>query len=343
MCIILSKTNLILQNTTAHKTRYMPIKIICPYTHEELFPTESGLVRSKNGQLKYVLKNGAYRVAPEENYTENFGLEWNTFQKTQIDKFNGTTISKNRFFSESRWPEDLSNENILEVGSGAGRFSQIVLDHTNANLYSVDYSDAVSANFKNNGPNSRLNLFQASIYELPFEKNSFDKVFCFGVLQHTPDFKKSVKCLINMVKPNGELVVDFYPIKGWYSKINAKYLLRPFTKKMSTEKLLTIIENNIDWLIKLYRFNQKIGLGFLNRFVPICDIDSTFPRSVSQIREWAILDTFDMYSPAYDNPQRLETVKAWFEELGLKNVKAEMIEYEKGLWVATVRGNKNNE
>jgi len=33
-------------------------------------------------------------------------------------------------------------------------------------------------------------LFQASIYELPFAPRQFDKVFCFGVLQHTPDFKK---------------------------------------------------------------------------------------------------------------------------------------------------------
>ncbi|MEI2748908.1 MAG: methyltransferase domain-containing protein [Ferruginibacter sp.] len=57
---------------------------------------------------------------------------------------------------------------MLEVGSGAGRFTQIALDHTKANLYSVDYSNAVEANYKNNGPNQRLKLYQASVYELPF-------------------------------------------------------------------------------------------------------------------------------------------------------------------------------
>lgn len=41
------------------------------------------------------------------------------------------------------------------------------------------------------------------------------KVFCFGVLQHTPDVNKSVQCLAEMVKPGGELAVDFYPIRGW--------------------------------------------------------------------------------------------------------------------------------
>lgn len=317
----------------------MSIKIICPYTQEELMETTEGLVRL-NGQIKYEYKRGAYRVAPEQNYTENFGVEWNIFQKTQIDKFNGTKISKNRFFAETKWDNELEGKNVLEVGSGAGRFSQIVLDFTKANLYSIDYSDAVTANFNNNGPNERLHLFQASIYEMPFSKEAFDNVFCFGVLQHTPDFEKSVKCLADMVKKGGELVVDFYPIKGWYSKLNAKYLLRPITKKLKTETLMRLIEFNIDWLIKVYKINKKLGLGFMNRFLPICDIDSTFPKDVSHVREWAILDTFDMFSPSYDNPQRLKTVKAWFEKFGLVNVKAEMIEYEKGLFVATVRGEK---
>ena len=42
------------------------------------------------------------------------------------------------------WNEtDLSGCNVLEVGSGAGRFTEVVLTYTKANLYSVDYSNAV--------------------------------------------------------------------------------------------------------------------------------------------------------------------------------------------------------
>ena len=63
---------------------------------------------------------------------------------------------------------------------------------------------------------------------------AFDKVFCFGVLQHTPDFQSSVKALISKTKPGGEVVVDFYPIKGWWTKVHAKYIFRPWTKRMSS-------------------------------------------------------------------------------------------------------------
>ena len=58
-----------------------------------------------------------------------------------------------------------------------------------------------------------------------------------GVLQHTPDFEASVKALIKKAKPGGEIVVDFYPVNGWWTKLNAKYLLRPFIKRLSHARL----------------------------------------------------------------------------------------------------------
>lgn len=100
-------------------------------------------------------------------------------------------------------------------------------------LYNVDYFDAVTANYKNNNQIApdRFHLFQASVYEMPFPDNSFDKVFCFGVLQHTSDFDASVKALIGKLRPGGAIFVDFCPIKEWWTNINAKYILSPITKK----------------------------------------------------------------------------------------------------------------
>jgi len=38
------------------------------------------------------------------------------------------------------------------------------------------------------------------------------------------------------------------------------------------------------------------------------------------LREWALLDTFDMLAPAYDNPQTAATIKQWFKEAGLVDI-----------------------
>jgi len=319
----------------------MHIELVNPFTGNLLTSTNEGLLDNSN--LVFPLKLGAYRIVQDDNYTENFGFQWNKFVGTQVDKESHLNISKDRFFAETGWDkEDLSGKNILEVGSGAGRFSQIILDYTKGNLYSVDYSNAVEANFKNNGPHERLHLFQASIYEMPFAKAQFDKVICIGVLQHTPDVEKSVKSLIDMVKPGGELLVDFYPITGWWTKVHAKYLLRPFTKKMSHEKLIKKIERNIDWMIKTTQFFTKIGVGRLfNRFIPICDIDGTLPRNLpyQQLRELCVLDTFDMFSPQYDQPQKIKTVVNWFNKYGMQQVWGGFITYQ-NCKAAVVKGVK---
>lgn len=317
------------------------VKIINPTTKEQLFESPIGLVDSEK-KVVFPYQKGVYTIVSDDNYAGNFGFEWHEFDKTQLDKHSGIDISEKRYFAETRWSGELKGEAILEVGCGAGRFSQIVLEHTQAVLYSVDYSNAVEVNYKNNGPHPRLKLFQASIYELPFEKGSFDKVLCLGVLQHTNDFKKSVQCLVDMIKPGGELVIDFYPVKGWYSKINAKYLLRPFLKNMDHRRLLKLIRNNVDWLIKLYHLNNRLGLGVLNRFVPICDIKNTLPDqlTIDDLREWVVLDTFDMFSPAYDNPQRLEVVASWLKELGLTAIDARFINYYKKIAASTIKAKK---
>ncbi len=318
----------------------MSIKLVDPHNQNTLTATNNGL--QMNDTVVFPFKNGAYRIVTDDNYTENFGYQWNKFAGTQVDKTTSLDMSKVRFFAETNWDkEDLKGKRVLEVGSGAGRFSQIILDFTDAELYSVDYSNAVEANFKNNGPKDRFHLFQASIYEMPFAKGQFDKVICIGVLQHTPDVEKSVKSLIDMVKPGGELVVDFYPIRGWWTKLHAKYIFRPYTKKLPHEKLYKKIDKNIDWLIKTSRFFSKIGLRKLNRFLPICDIDGTLPKNLpkDQLREMCVLDTFDMYSPEYDQPQRISTVVKWFNKYGMKDVWGGDIRYENCV-ASVVKGTK---
>ncbi len=299
-----------------------PILLVNPYNSKPLSEDRNGLHDSESNRFPFL--NGAFKFVRDDNYTDNFGYQWNKFSATQIDKANQINLTENRFFAQTGWKkEELDGQNILEVGSGAGRFSQIVLDHTKANLYSVDYSNAVEANYKNNGPNERLHLYQASIYELPFSKAQFEKVFCFGVLQHTPDVEKSVECLIEMVKPGGELVVDFYPIRGWWTKIHSKYMLRPFTKKMGNAKLYSKIEKHADTLISTYNFFEKIGVGkIVNRFLPICDIEGTLPKNVSKekLREMVVLDTFDMFSPEYDQPQKIKTIVSYFKKYGMDAV-----------------------
>ena len=81
------------------------------------------------------------RFVTSDNYSESFGFQWNIHQKTQLDSYTSTNISLDRVKSAAGWQSlpDLTNEVILEAGSGSGRFTEI-LSKTNANLITFDYS-----------------------------------------------------------------------------------------------------------------------------------------------------------------------------------------------------------
>ena len=295
----------------------MSVELINPANDRPL--QRQGNAFADGNGASFPIIGGIPRICEPSNYADSFGKQWNRFRLTQLDA-EGQALSRQRFFAETGWsPDQLAGADILEVGSGAGRFTRVVLEQTAANLYSVDYSTAVEANLINNRDlaNGRLHLFQASITDLPFADGSFDKVFCFGVLQHTPSFEGSVRALIQKAKKGGEIVVDFYPIRGWWTKLSAKYLLRPVTRRMPHERLLRVIEANVGWLVSAHKGLTEAGLGVLTRFLPVVDL-RTIPANLTpeQEREWAILDTFDMFSPEHDHPQRLSAVADMFRRNG---------------------------
>ena len=314
---------------------------VSPSTGQPLRLKDDALVGENDERFPIVA--GVPRFCEIDNYTSSFGRQWNAFRTTQIDGEGiASSPSAARLFAETGWePADLAGLDVLEVGSGAGRFSRAILERTSANLYSIDYSTAVEANLQNNGAigEGRFVLAQASIYDMPFPDSRFDKVLCLGVLQHTPDFEKSVQSLIAKARRGGEIVVDFYPIRGFWTKVHAKYLLRPITKRMRPEKLLGLIDRNADRLIAVSNGLDRLKLGALRRFVPLADITNTMPAGLSrdQLREWVVLDTFDMFSPQFDHPQRVADVARMFERGGADVTFAGFVETGTGA-AAVVRG-----
>ena len=258
------------------------------------------------------------RMVSNYNYTKSFGFQWKKHVKTQLDKFNGFTFSRDRFYAVTGWPTRLHGERVLEAGSGAGCFTQIICE-TGCEVYSFDFSEAVDANWDNNGDYENLHLFQADIYNIPLKVGMFDKIFCFGVLQHTPDPKGAFLSLLPFLKPGGEIVIDVYD-KSFPRIFQWKYLLRPITKRMDRQRLYQIIETVVPMLLPLSAWLRKLGGHYAARgLLPIIGY-SHLPIPKNLARDWSILDTFDMYSPEYDYPQTLRTVRGWFENAELTDV-----------------------
>lgn len=289
---------------------------------------ESGKLLCGSCAATYPILRYVPRFVPSENYAGSFGFQWNRFRHTQLDSHSGVPISASRFFSFSGWsPEQLRGSRVLDVGCGAGRFAEVALS-TGAETVAIDYSSAVDACWENLGHHPGLHVVQADVYNLPFKPGTFDYVYCLGVLQHTPDVRKAFLSLPPQVKPGGSLAVDIYashPLNVFWPK----YWLRPLTRRMNQQRLFRLIERLVPWLLPISDalFRVPVLGSKLRYLVPVMNHRPVYPQlSRQQIREWAVLDTFDMFAPAYDRPQSVKTLASWFEGAGMLNVEV----YEHG-------------
>ncbi|MBI4434408.1 class I SAM-dependent methyltransferase [Candidatus Uhrbacteria bacterium] len=263
----------------------------------------------------------AVRVIPrfvsDEHYASSFGLQWIRHARAQLDSHTGKPITRTRLFATTGWSERLDDERILEAGCGAGRFTE-VLAATGADVWSFDLSNAVEANYANHGHVPNVHIFQASIDAIPFAQGQFDRVLCLGVLQHTPDPAAAFRALAAQVRPGGVLAVDVYR-KDFAALLQWKYLLRPVTKRMNAERLYHLVRWVVPRIIPIARVARRVGGRWGARLLPIAEY-SHLGFTPALNKEWSILDTFDMLSPAHDHPQTLATVRRWFADAEFTDV-----------------------
>jgi SAM-dependent methyltransferase len=263
---------------------------------------EGELVSAATGS-RFPIVRGIPRFVSDSNYTASFGLQWNLFRDTQVDSATGTHHSRNRFDAELGWTaDDLRDRWVLDAGSGAGRFAEIAAAR-GGKVVALDASLAVEATADTLRPFPKADVVQANLLEPPFRAGTFDFAYSLGVIQHTPDRARAIAAVIRCVAPHGRFGFSIYARRPW-TRFNTKYLIRPLTRRLQKQKLLSAIESSMPLLFpvtdKLFRLPL---LGKLAKFtIPVANYvhDNQFTRE-QRYRE-SVLDTYDMLSPEYDAP-----------------------------------------
>ncbi|HVO47314.1 MAG TPA: methyltransferase domain-containing protein [Steroidobacteraceae bacterium] len=281
-----------------------------------------GTLRCESCRQQYPVVGGIPRFVPRENYASGFGLEWTRHARTQYDSQCGIPLSRDRFFAQTHWPTRLDGQLILEVGSGSGRFTEQAAN-TGATIVSFDYSYAVEANYASNGSRENVLIVQADVFSMPFRSGTFDRVFCFGMLQHTPDPHRAFAALPRVLKPGGALCADIYKATLFRAFLHTKYYVRPFTRLMDPEKLYKRVCAWVDFMWPLASLIRRLPRGYhINWRLLVADY-SFLGLQGTALKEWAYLDTFDMLAPRYDRPARIDTIRAWAAQAGLEGIEAE--------------------
>jgi len=291
----------------------LPSQLRCP-VHRAAFSTDA-LESDQDGTLRascgcaFPVRKGIPRFVRDETYADAFGLQWNDYRTTQLDSHTGVAISKERLARcVGGHLEDLRSARVLEVGCGAGRFTEVLLT-AGASVFAVDLSSAVDANYANCSDAPGYFVCQADVESLPVAPASFDAVIALGMIQHTPSPERTIEALAKSVRPGGLVVVDHYlplpRLKRLLRALTPRGILRQILIRLPPRASLRATDALVHALLPIHRMLWRHGpiadrvRAVWLRLSPVFDYYESYPELGEHLAEWALLDTHDGLTDHY--------------------------------------------
>ena len=216
----------------------------------------------------------------------------------------------------------------LEVGCGAGRHAALTASLAKEHI-AVDLSRAVDSAFSRTRALRNCHVVQADVFHLPFLPQTFDYVYCLGVLQHLPDPEAGFYALARQPRPEGTLLVNVYQA----SRPTVLFVLESI-RKVTTRlpnamlKYVSVGAGCLDYglFIAPWRRISSTRLGRVMR-----------PLVPERIREYAkhdfdtcVTDWFDRLSCPVKKHYKREDLYRWYANAGYADVT--VTPYWKAFW-----------
>lgn len=125
---------------------------------------------------------------------------------------------KKRFEGILSYLDPQADELILDIGCGNGR-DLIPILRNGSRVIGVDISPCMIEEARRELEGHCLRNFELKVGDaekLPFPDGHFDKVIASEVIEHIPDWKKSLSEMHRVLKPKGTLVVSVPNRISWY-------------------------------------------------------------------------------------------------------------------------------
>jgi SAM-dependent methyltransferase len=270
---------------------------------------DSGELVCGNGHA-YPIIDHVPRFVSKDDYAEAFAVEWTTFRTAHLEQFTGLDYLDRQLRGCLDFPiERLEGRLVLDAGAGLGRFSDVVSSY-GGKVVAVDLTRAIDAAYKNLHDRDNVHFVQADIFKLPFRPGTFDFVYSWGVLHHTPDPSAAFQQLPPLLKPGGKLMVFVYASYNRAYRVISEFYRR-FTKRLPPRLLLALCYI----AVPLYYVGKIPVIGpFVTRLL--------LPVSVHPpTHRWRVGNTFDLYSPEYAFAYDHVEVYEWFERAGMHHIR----------------------
>lgn len=193
--------------------------------------------------------------------------------------------------------EEYRGKKILDCGCGTGEFTCWYASQGNE-VTAIDLSgpsiEDARAYAKSYDLDDRIEFIQKSVLELDLPENSFDIVYSYGVLHHTPDPYRGFQNMVRVCKPGGVVIVSVY---SKYSRA-LHNLRRGLINRLAGDD----VEKRLAWGKRLFPLTaRKLKLRAHD------DSD-------------AIL--YDQFSIPHESQHSVGEILSWFDKNGLEYIGA---------------------
>jgi ubiquinone/menaquinone biosynthesis C-methylase UbiE len=162
---------------------------------------------------------------------------------------------------------DIEGKAVLEVGFGMGT-DHLAMARRGGIMHGIDLTprnlEITSMRFAAYGFESALTTDDAE--NLPYANDSFDFVYSFGVVHHTPSTEKSVSEIHRVLKPGGKCWITVYHKNSlffWWTTYLWSHLIKGGHKACTLRQQLSLIEfpnDNPSMVIRLFKKHEFVRL-----------------------------------------------------------------------------------
>lgn len=140
--------------------------------------------------------------------------------------------------------ERFADRDVLEIGVGLGT-DHLQFARAGARTSGVDLTqrciDLTSLRVEQEGLHSDLRRMDALALEFP--DDSFDAVYSFGVLHHTPSLEQAVAEVRRVLRPGGVFLGGLYSRESWFvARMRVERMLRAEWRRETWEERLSRVE-----------------------------------------------------------------------------------------------------
>lgn len=194
--------------------------------------------------IKFASKLGAYKnnlFIDNFNTQDLFGKLWS--ERFSENKLNSQNVLIGLLKRSGFNLNFFKNKKILDIGCGSGRFT-IAFSKLKTKLSvgidlgieGIKYGRLVAKQNKI----KNIKFYKANVLKIPFKSNSFDFVFCKGVLHHTGNTFAGLAELKRVLKPGGMGFLYLYGSGGIFW--NTRKLMRKIMKSIPFEYTIKILK-----------------------------------------------------------------------------------------------------